>query len=436
MPATVIVGLQWGDEGKGKTTDFLAEQVAMVVRYQGGDNAGHTVVTGDEVFKLHLVPSGVLYPHITSVIGSGVVVNPATLIGELDMLAARGIDPGRVRVSNAAHVIMPYHVALDRAMEARLGDGRVGTTGRGIGPAYGDRAWRVGLRMEDLLDAAVLRDKLDRVLPTQNVLLAAVDGAHAFGRDELVEQALAWGERLRPHLADATWLVQDALRRGDHVLLEGAQGTLLDLDHGSYPFVTSSNPVAGGACTGGGIGPLQVDEVIGVMKAYSTRVGSGPYPTELEDEVGRGIADRGREVGVTTGRPRRVGWFDAVPLRYAVAVNSVSSIMLNKLDILSGIDPIRLCVAYEIDGRRVEAWPSSATVLARATPVYEEFPGWTEPLQGVRALADLPEAARRYVTALEEHAGVPIVLLSVGPERTQTIERAWRPMRHRPAVVG
>lgn len=436
MPATVIVGLQWGDEGKGKTTDFLAEQVAMVVRYQGGDNAGHTVVTGDEVFKLHLVPSGVLYPHITSVIGSGVVVNPATLIGELDMLAARGIDPGRVRVSNAAHVIMPYHVALDRAMEARLGDGRVGTTGRGIGPAYGDRAWRVGLRMEDLLDAAVLRDKLDRVLPTQNVLLAAVDGAHAFGRDELVEQALAWGERLRPHLVDATWLVQDALRRGDHVLLEGAQGTLLDLDHGSYPFVTSSNPVAGGACTGGGIGPLQVDEVIGVMKAYSTRVGSGPYPTELEDEVGRGIADRGREVGVTTGRPRRVGWFDAVPLRYAVAVNSVSSIMLNKLDILSGIDPIRLCVAYEIDGRRVEAWPSSATVLARATPVYEEFPGWTEPLQGVRALADLPEAARRYVTALEEHAGVPIVLLSVGPERTQTIERAWRPMRHRPAVVG
>jgi adenylosuccinate synthase len=434
MPATVIVGLQWGDEGKGKTTDFLAEQVAMVVRYQGGDNAGHTVVSGDEVFKLHLVPSGVLYPHIMSVIGSGVVVNPATLIGELDMLAARGIDPGKVRVSTAAHVIMPYHVALDRAMEARLGDGKVGTTGRGIGPAYADRAWRVGLRMEDLLDGALVRSKLARVLPDKNLLLSTVDGARTFGADELVEQAVAWGERLQPHIADATWLVQDALRRGDHVLLEGAQGTLLDIDHGSYPFVTSSNPIAGGACTGGGIGPLQVDEVIGVMKAYSTRVGSGPYPTELLDEIGHGIATRGHEVGTTTGRPRRVGWFDSVSLRYAVAVNSVSSIMLNKLDILSGIDPIRMCVAYEIDGRRVEAWPSSATVLARATPVYEEFAGWSEPIHGIRSLSDLPENARRYVTALEERAGVPIVLVSVGPERTQTIERAWRPMRHRPAV--
>jgi len=433
VPATVIVGLQWGDEGKGKTTDFLAEQVAMVVRYQGGDNAGHTVVSGDEVFKLHLVPSGVLYPHITSVIGSGVVVNPATLIGELDMLAARGIDTSRVRVSTAAHVIMPYHVALDRAMEARLGDGKVGTTGRGIGPAYADRAWRVGLRMEDLLDGRLVRAKLAGILPDKNLLLSANNGAQSFGPDELVAQAVEWGERLKPHIADTTWLVQDALRRGDHVLLEGAQGTLLDLDHGSYPFVTSSNPVAGGACTGGGIGPLQVDEVIGVMKAYSTRVGSGPYPTELTDATGEGIAARGHEVGTTTGRPRRVGWFDAVPLRYAVAVNSVSSIMLNKLDILSGIDPIRLCVAYEVDGRRVDAWPSSATVLAGATPIYDEFAGWSEPIHGVRSLADLPENARRYVTALEEHAGVPIVLVSVGPERTQTIERAWRPMRHRTA---
>jgi adenylosuccinate synthase len=288
--------------------------------------------------------------------------------------------------------------------------------------------------MEDLLDGALVRAKLARVLPDKNLLLSTVDGARTFGADELVEQAVAWGARLRPHIADATWLVQDALRRGDHVLLEGAQGTLLDLDHGSYPFVTSSNPIAGGACTGGGIGPLQVDEVIGVMKAYSTRVGSGPYPTELLDEIGHGIATRGHEVGTTTGRPRRVGWFDAVPLRYAVAVNSVSSIMLNKLDILSGIDPIRMCVAYVIDGRRVEAWPSSATVLARATPVYEEFGGWSEPIHGTRSLADLPENARLYVTALEEHAGVPIVLVSVGPERTQTIERAWRPMRHRPAV--
>lgn len=434
MPATVIVGLQWGDEGKGKTTDFLAEQVAMVVRYQGGDNAGHTVVLGGEVFKLHLVPSGVLYPHITSVIGPGVVVNPATLITELDELAARGVAVDKVRVSRAAHVIMPYHVALDRASEARLGAAKVGTTGRGIGPAYADRAARIGLRMEDLLDPDVVRRKLERILPEKNALLAGVYGLEPCAAEPLVEEARAWGERLRDHLVDATWLVQDALRRGDHVLLEGAQGTLLDLDHGSYPYVTSSSPVAGGACTGGGIGPLQVDEVIGVMKAYCTRVGSGPFPTELEDRLGEWIASRGHEVGTTTGRRRRVGWFDAVSLRYAVAVNSVTSIMLNKLDILSGIEEIRLCVAYEIDGRRVEAWPSSAELLARARPIYETFPGWEEEIHDVRSLGDLPENARRYVAALEEQAGVPIVLVSVGPERTQTIERAWRPMRHRPPV--
>ncbi len=431
MPATVIVGLQWGDEGKGKTTDFLAEQTAVVVRYQGGDNAGHTVVVGDETLKLQLCPSGVMYPHITSVIGNGVVVNPATLIRELDMLAAKGIDTSKVRVSRSAHVIMPYHVALDQANEARLAGARVGTTGRGIGPTYGDRAWRLGLRMEDLCNEPVLRARIERVLIDKNLLLANM-GRETFDTESLVAQGLAWGERLRDHLDDSTWLVQDALRRGDHVLLEGAQGALLDLDHGSYPYVTSSNPVAGGACTGGGIGPLQVDEVIGVMKAYATRVGSGPFPTELLDDTGRGIAQRGREFGTVTGRPRRVGWFDTVPLRYAVAVNSASAIVLNKLDILSGIETIRLCVAYELDGKQVKTWPSSGSALERATPVYEEFEGWEEPIHDVRSLANLPEAARRYVTALEEHAGVPIVFVSVGPERTQTIERAWRPMRHRP----
>ena len=430
MPATVIVGLQWGDEGKGKMTDFLAEQVAMVVRYQGGDNAGHTVVHGDEVFKLRLTPSGILYPHITSVIGNGVVVNPMTLIEELDMLGSRGIDVARVRVSRSAHVIMPYHVALDVGNELRLGDAKVGTTGRGIGPTYGDRAWRIGLRMEDLLDRHVLHERISRALPDKNLLLDGM-GSPTFEVEPLVAMAVAWGQRLRPHLDDTTWLVQGALARGEHVLLEGAQGTLLDLDHGSYPFVTSSNPVAGGACTGGGIGPLQVDEVIGVIKAYSTRVGSGPYPTELHDEVGAGIASRGREFGTVTGRPRRVGWFDSVPLRYAVAVNSVSSITLNKLDILSGIETIRLCVAYELDGRRVDSWPSSGASLSRATPIYEEFPGWDEPIHDVRSLADLPENARRYVSAIEAHARVPIIFVSVGPERTQTIERAWRPMRRR-----
>jgi adenylosuccinate synthase len=435
MPASIVVGLQWGDEGKGKTTDFLAEQVSMVVRYQGGDNAGHTVVKGDEVLKLHLVPSGVLYPHITSVIGNGVVVNPETLIGELDMLAARGIDVSRVRVSRSAHVIMPYHVALDRANEARLDGDKVGTTGRGIGPTYADRAWRLGLRMEDLLDRGVLRTRLERLLPDKNVLLGAM-GVDSFNVEVLVDTAAGWGERLAPHLDDTTWLVQAALARGEHVLLEGAQGTLLDLDHGSYPFVTSSNAVAGGATTGGGIGPLQVDEVMGVMKAYATRVGSGPFPTELLDETGDRIRERGNEVGTTTGRPRRVGWFDAVPVRFAVAVNSVSSIMLNKLDILSGIESIPLCVAYEVDGRRVDRWPSSAAVLARATPQYEHFEGWSEPLHDVRSLAGLPDAARRYVSAVEELAGVPIVLVSVGPERTQTIERAWRPMRRQPVRVA
>jgi len=435
MPASIVVGLQWGDEGKGKTTDFLAEQVSMVVRYQGGDNAGHTVVKGDEVLKLHLVPSGVLYPHITSVIGNGVVVNPQTLIGELDMLAARGIDVSRVRVSRSAHVIMPYHVALDRANEARLDGAKVGTTGRGIGPTYADRAWRIGLRMEDLLDRGVLRARLEGLLPDKNLLLGAM-GAGSFDLSALVETAAGWGERLAKHLDDTTWLVQAALARGEHVLLEGAQGTLLDLDHGSYPFVTSSNAVAGGATTGGGIGPLQVDEVMGVMKAYATRVGSGPFPTELLDEVGDRIRERGNEVGTTTGRPRRVGWFDAVPVRFAVAVNSVSSIMLNKIDILSGLESIPLCVAYQVDGRRLDRWPSSAAVLGRATPIYERFEGWSEPIHDVRSLAGLPDAARRYVSAVEELAGVPIVLVSVGPERTQTIERAWRPMRRQPVRVA
>jgi adenylosuccinate synthase len=434
MPATIVVGLQWGDEGKGKTTDFLAEQTALVVRYQGGDNAGHTLMLGDEVFKLHLVPSGILYPHIVPVIGPGVVVNPATLIDELDALAERGIDISRLRASFACHVILPYHRALDAAREARLGGAKVGTTGRGIGPAYEDRSSRAGIRLEDLCDEPALRTKLERTVPEKNALLAALGAEIRFEVEPLVGQGLRWGERLKPHLVDVTWLVQDALARGDHVLLEGAQGTLLDLDHGSYPYVTSSSPVAGGACTGGGIGPRQVDEVFGVMKAYATRVGSGPFPTELTDSVGEGIAERGHEVGTTTGRRRRVGWFDAVSLRYAVGVNSVSSIMLNKLDILSGVDPIRLCVGYDIDGRRVDAWPSSAELLARATPIYEDFDGWSEPIHDVRSLAGLPNAARQYVTALEEHARSPIVLVSVGPERTQTIERAWRPMRHRVAA--
>ena len=434
MPATIIVGLQWGDEGKGKATDLLAESVAMVVRYQGGDNAGHTIVLGDEVFKLHLVPSGVLYPHITPVIGNGVVVNPQTLLDEMAMLASRGIATANIRVGEAAHVIMPYHVALDGAMEARLAGEEIGTTRRGIGPAYADRAWRIGLRMADLLDPRALRTKLERILPEKNAVLVQTHGLEQFGLEDLVARAADWGERLRPHIVDTTALVQDALSRGEHVLLEGAQGTLLDLDHGTYPYVTSSNPIAGGACTGGGVGPLQVAEVIGVMKAYATRVGSGPFPTELEDETGRHLLERGREFGTTTGRRRRCGWFDAVPLRHAVAVNSATSIMLNKLDILSGLPELRLCVAYRIDGRVVDRLPSSPDLLARAEPVYETFDGWDADLSGVRRADELPTAARRYVDVLEELAGVPIAIVSVGADRQATILRRAR--QRRPAIGG
>ncbi|MBA3779516.1 MAG: adenylosuccinate synthase [Chloroflexi bacterium] len=424
MPATVVVGLQWGDEGKGKATDLLAESVSWVVRYQGGDNAGHTIVLGDEVFKLHLVPSGVLHPHITPIIGNGVVVNPRTLIDEMAMLSARGIDVARVRVSAAAHVIMPYHVALDGAMESRLAGDELGTTHRGIGPAYADRAWRIGLRMSDLLDASGLRMRLERVVPEKNAVLAGTYGLQPFDVGELHELAVEWGRRLARHICDTTRLLQEALAEGQHVLLEGAQGTLLDLDHGTYPYVTSSNPVAGGACTGAGVGPLQIDQVIGVMKAYSTRVGAGPYPTELDDETGRHLLERGREFGTTTGRRRRCGWFDTVSLRYAVAVNSVSSIMLNKLDILSRLPEIRLCVGYLVDGSRSDTWPLSVDALARAEPVYETFPGWEAELSGMRSMEELPVEARAYVDALEEAAGVPIALVSVGPERTQTIVRA------------
>jgi adenylosuccinate synthase len=429
MPASIIVGLQWGDEGKGKAVDLLSGSVDMVVRYQGGDNAGHTVVLGEEIFKLHLVPSGVLHEHITPVIGNGVVVNPRTLISEMEMLAERGVDTDRLRVSRAAHVIMPYHVALDGAAEAHLSGDEIGTTRRGIGPAYADRAWRAGVRMEDLLDPAALHTRLSRVLPERNAILHESYGQPGFDHDELVAEGSAWGERLRPHIVDTTNLVQDALAAGRHVILEGAQGTLLDLDHGTYPFVTSSNPIAGGACTGGGVGPLQVDHVLGIIKAYSTRVGSGPFPTELGDETGRYLLEKGHEFGTTTGRQRRCGWLDAVPLRYSVAINSVSDLMVNKLDILSGLPELRIATGYLVDGRAVR-WPLPLADLERAEPVYEVFPGWEEDLSGARRMADLPPNAAAFVDAIESVAGAPVAIVSVGPERTQTIER--RPFTLRP----
>jgi adenylosuccinate synthase len=424
VPATVVVGLQWGDEGKGKTTDLLAEEVSMVVRYQGGDNAGHTVVIGDAVFKLHLVPSGVLHEGITPVIGNGVVVNPKTLLREMAGLTDRGIDATRLRVSRNAHVIMPYHIALDGAAEARLAGDAVGTTRRGIGPTYADRAWRTGIRMVDLLSADALRAKIGRVLSERNRMLEAF-GQPGFELEALVEEAAGWGEALKDQIVDTTLLVQDALADGQHVLMEGAQGTLLDLDHGTYPYVTSSNPVAGGACTGGGIGPLQIGHVIGVLKAYSTRVGSGPFPTELDDAIGTHLLQKGHEFGTTTGRTRRCGWFDAAFLRYVVSINSVSSIMLNKLDILSGLDEVLLCTGYTVDGTPVR-WPLTLDELERAQPVYERFAGWEQELTDVRRVEDLPAEAARYVDAIEELAGVPISIVSVGPERTQTILRTGK----------
>ncbi len=427
MPATVICGLQWGDEGKGKVTDLLAADVSLVVRYQGGDNAGHTVVIGDETFKLHLVPSGALHANIQPIIGPGVVVNPRTLIDEIAALEQRGVAMDKLRVSSAAHVIMPYHVALDGAREAAAGDDMIGTTKRGIGPAYGDRAWRTGLRMGDLLDPDLLRERLTIALAEKNALLERAYGLPAFELDSLLSDALSWGQRLAPLITDTTKIVQDALERGELVLLEGAQGTLLDLDHGTYPYVTSSSPVAGGACTGGGVGPLQITQVVGVLKAYATRVGAGPLPTELFDEVGAHLVESGREFGTTTGRRRRCGWLDFVPLRYSVQVNSVSSIVLNKLDILSGLDEVKACVGYRIVDRLTDDWPLPANLLERAAPVYETFEGWSEDIRECRTMAELPMAARRYISAIEERAGAHISHVSVGPERTQTIAVADGP---------
>ena len=429
MPASIIVGLQWGDEGKGKAVDLLSESVAMVVRFQGGDNAGHTVIVGDEVFKLHLVPSGVLHEHITPVIGNGVVVNPRTLLTEMEMLAERGIDTSRIRVSRSAHVIMPYHIALDGAAEAHLSGNEIGTTRRGIGPTYADRAWRAGVRMEDLLDPDALRRRLALVLPERNAILHQSYGQPGFDLDEMVELGTGWGERLRPHIVDTANLVQDALAEDQHVIFEGAQGTLLDLDHGTYPFVTSSNPIAGGACTGGGVGPLQIDHILGIIKAYSTRVGSGPFPTELDDDTGRYLLEKGREFGTTTGRQRRCGWLDAVPLRYSVAVNSVSDLMVNKLDILSGLEELRIATSYRVGGAEAR-WPLPLAELEKAEPVYEVLPGWEEDISGARTMADLPPNAIAFVDAIERAAGAPVAIVSVGPERTQTIRR--QPFHQRP----
>jgi adenylosuccinate synthase len=423
VPATVVIGAQWGDEGKGKITDTLSETADMVVRYQGGNNAGHTIVVGEERFALTLIPSGVLYPQVTPVIGNGCVVDPAVLLDEMATLAERGIDPSRVRVSGNAHLIMPYHRKLDAVMERFLGRQQIGTTKRGIGPAYMDKFSRNGIRMQDLFDPKIFEQKLDIALKDKNRQLVKVYNQLEMDPGPILEEYLGYAERLHGHITDTSLLVWEAIRDGKNVIFEGAQGTLLDIDHGTYPFVTSSNPTAGGACTGTGVGPAAIDDVLGVVKAYISRVGSGPFPTELDDEIGERMVDIGGEFGTVTGRRRRCGWLDAVALRYAVRVNGMTKIAFTKLDVLSHFDTIKVAVAYDSLDQRYDEFPRQQRVLYNCRPVYEELPGWKTDISKVTEYDQLPEGARRYVEYIEELAGVPIATVSVGPSRAATLQR-------------
>jgi adenylosuccinate synthase len=422
MPAIVIVGAQWGDEGKGKATDMLGDKVDYVVRYQGGNNAGHTVVIGDEHYALHLLPSGVLSDHATAVIGNGVVINPEVLIAEIDGLAARGAWRDRLLISADAHLIMPHHVALDKVTERYLGNARIGTTGRGIGPAYGDKAARVGIRMQDLFDPGILRQKLELVLREKNQVLAKVYNRRGIDAASVAEQYLVFADRLGRYVADTGLVLNKALDDGRVVLLEGAQATLLDVDHGTYPFVTSSSPTAGGACAGSGIGPTRITQVMGILKAYTTRVGAGPFPTELTDERGEWLRKTGGEYGTTTGRPRRTGWLDTVIARYATRVNGLTDYFVTKLDVLSGLEKVPVCVAYDVDGTRHDEVPMTQTEFHHATPVYEYLDGWWEDISAAREFDDLPKNAQRYVHAIEDLIGAPVAGIGVGPRRDQTVQ--------------
>ena len=424
MPATVVVGTQWGDEGKGKVTDLLAKETSMVVRYQGGHNAGHTIVVDGRRFALQLLPSGVLYDHVVPVIGNGVVVDPGVLLAEIDSITTAGIDCSRLKVSGNAHLILPYHQEMDFLTERRLGRNKLGTTRRGIGPSYADKALRVGLRVQDLLDPKIFRQKLDQVLKEKNAVLTRVFNRLPLDGDEIADRYLGeLAPRVAPYIDDTVSLVHEALEAGQHVLLEGAQATFLDLDHGTYPYVTSSNPVAGGVGTGAGVGPRYIDQVIGIAKAYITRVGAGPFPTELLDETGDALIERADEYGTNTGRRRRVGWFDAVMMRHAVRLNSLSELSIAKLDMLDIFDTLRVCVAYEADGRRHDRFPDDQSLLHRVTPVYEDLPGWSGDLTSATEPDQLPSEARDYIEFLEAQVGVPITLVGVGPGRDQYVQR-------------
>jgi adenylosuccinate synthase len=422
VPATVVVGTQWGDEGKGKLTDLMSRDMDMAVRYQGGHNAGHRIVVDDVAFALQLVPSGVLYPTITPVIGNGVVVDPAVLLAELDTLSAKNVDVSRLIVSGNAHLIMPYHQELDRLTERFLGKNALGTTKRGIGPAYADKSSRVGLRVQDLLDAKIFREKLDVVLKEKNLILTKIYNRPAIPAKAIAEKYLdEFAPRMAPMIADTVAIVHDALDRGERILLEGAQATFLDLDHGTYPFVTSSNPVAGGACTGSGLGPRDITSIVGIAKAYVTRVGAGPFPTEVDGEMGELLVERGHEFGTNTGRRRRVGWFDAVMARQASRLNSLTEIALTKLDVLDTLDEIKVCVAYEANGVRYDYPPYHQSVLHEVTPIYEVLPGWNTDITASTKYEQLPAAAKSYVRFLEETTGVTISVVGVGPGREQFV---------------
>jgi len=421
LAVVVLVGAQWGDEGKGKVTDFLAARADIVVRYQGGNNAGHTVVVGEEEFKLHLIPSGILHADKTCVIANGVVIDPAVLVAEIEELQRRGVKMARLLISERAHLILPYHRLQDAAEENRKENGRIGTTGRGIGPAYMDKAARTGIRMVDLLDAGTLCRRLAENVAFKNSLFGRVYGTEGVSLEELHRACLQYAEKLGRYVTDTGVVLHQAISEGKNVLFEGAQGTLLDIDHGTYPFVTSSNPTAGAACVGAGVGPRVINTVMGIAKAYTTRVGGGPFPTELHDGLGEEIRTRGREFGTTTGRPRRCGWFDAVIARYAVRINGLDYLCITKLDVLTGIPVLKICRAYRHQGEEIADFPASLRMLGECEPVYEELPGWQEEISGARRVEDLPENARRYIARLSELAGAPVAMIGVGTRREQTI---------------
>ncbi|MEH2165243.1 MAG: adenylosuccinate synthase [Nostoc sp.] len=421
MANVIVIGAQWGDEGKGKITDLLSRSADVVVRYQGGVNAGHTIVVKGQTFKLHLIPSGILYPNTDCIIGCGTVIDPQILIAELDQLKELNISTDHLLISETAHVTMPYHRLIDQASEERRGSYKIGTTGRGIGPTYADKSERTGIRVLDLMNPDGLREQLEWTINYKNVILEKLYNLPPLDPQEVIEQYLGYAERLRPYVVDTSLKISDAIQRRRNILFEGAQGTLLDLDHGTYPYVTSSNPVAGGACVGTGVGPTTIDRVIGVSKAYTTRVGEGPFPTELDGKLGELLCDRGAEFGTTTGRKRRCGWFDAVIGRYAVRINGMDCMALTKLDVLDELEEIQVCVAYDIDGQRSEHFPTSSRQFARCRPIYKTLPGWKVSTTDCRTLEDLPQAALDYLKFLAELMEVPIAIVSLGASRDQTI---------------